>query len=81
MSNNKMQEKYLPFKEDVLIKHFAPVGKNANVNENHLIYYKKSIAKYKSYKKNKKTFLENLYVKQVHRVKYKKMNVFGQLIP
>jgi len=54
MSNNKMQEKYLPFKEDVLIKHFAPVGKNANVNENHLIYYKKSIAKYKSYKKNKK---------------------------
>ena len=33
MSNNKMQQKYLPFKEDVLMKHFAPVGKSKKVNE------------------------------------------------
>ncbi len=53
--SNKMQEKYLPFKEDVLIKHFVLVGKNTKANRNHLNYYKKSIIKYESYKKNKKS--------------------------
>jgi len=51
MSNNKMQEKYLPFKEGVLIKHFAPVGKNTEVNGDHLNYYTQSIKKYEDYKK------------------------------
>ena len=52
MSNNKMQEKYLPFKEDVLIKHFAPVGKHVKANRNHLNYYLRSIGKYEECKNN-----------------------------
>jgi hypothetical protein len=52
MSNNKMQEKYLPFKEGVLIKHFAPVGKHVKANRNHLNYYLRSIGKYEECKNN-----------------------------
>jgi len=48
---NKMQGKYLPFKEDVLIKHFAPVGKECKANKDQLNYYMRSIENYKEYKK------------------------------
>ena len=49
MSNNKVHEKYLPFCEDTLMKHFA------NTNKDHLKYYKESIKRYDKFiaKQNK----------------------------
>jgi len=62
MSNNKMQEKYLPFNEDLLMKHFSPVGKNTEVNRNHLNYYTQSIKKYENYKKG----INNIFGKHLY---------------
>ena len=53
MSNAKMQDKYLPFDESVLMKHFTRTGKHVKANRNHLNYYTQSIKKYKEYKKDK----------------------------
>lgn len=63
MSNDKMQKKYLPFKEDILIKHFAPLGKNKKANRNHLKYYLRSIEKYEDYKS------DNILGKPLHKTK------------
>jgi hypothetical protein len=64
MSNNKMQEKYLPFDKDVFMEHFAPVGKNIKTNINHLNYYTQSINNYENYKK----VINNIFGKHLYEI-------------
>jgi len=52
MSDKKMHDKYLPFSEEELLLHFAPVGKECKPNESQLDYYIRSIEKYEKYKDN-----------------------------
>jgi len=57
MRNKKMHDKYLPFSEEELLLHFAPVGKECKPNESQLDYYIRSIENYEKYKKKKNNIL------------------------
>lgn len=48
---DKLHESYLPFSEEIFGKHFAKVKmhKQCVRNENHMVYYEKSIKKYKKF--------------------------------
>jgi len=65
MSNEKMQDKYLPFSKKELLLHFSPVGKEREPNENQLNYYIRSIENYEKYKKNN----NNILGKPLHGIK------------
>jgi len=58
-----MQKKYLPFDKDVLMDHFAPVGKNIKANINHLKHYTQSINDYENYKKG----INNIFGKPLYK--------------
>ena len=49
MSNEKIQDKYLPFTWEELLSHFAPVGRECKANVKQLDYYKRSVGNYMQY--------------------------------
>lgn len=57
MSNTKMHDKYLPFRKEELLLHFAPVGKECKPNKKQLEYYNRSTKRYEEYKKKNNNIL------------------------
>ena len=52
-----MHDKYLPFRKEELLLHFAPVGKECKPNKKQLEYYDRSIKRYEECKKKNNNIL------------------------